>query len=134
MRLSDRTEEIRTRLVAACAIGDRSWPAKDYWDSVRKRNEDADLIAHAPNDISWLLDELSAANSRADGLQTKADSLNIRINQLMAELKESLTLKEDALKEEVNHEITILELEDMRKRFLEYKYREARHVQGWPRF
>lgn len=69
----DRTAEIRTRLVAACAVGDRSWPAATYWDA--ERPEDADLIAHAPFDLSWLLEEVDAARERVAILRAEIRDL-----------------------------------------------------------
>ena len=54
--MPDRAADIRARLAAAGENGDLPWPEIDYWDF--ERPADADLIAHAPDDLAWLLDEV----------------------------------------------------------------------------
>ena len=78
--MTDRLAEIRARLDAASWRNPSGWEVG--WDAraeivgVRGGDfDDADLIAHAPADIAWLLDEverlrntnLSVANPLCDG-------------------------------------------------------------------
>ena len=69
----DLTTEIRARLVAAGAVGDLPWPSVIYWDS--ERPEDADLIAHAPYDLSWLLSEVGAMRAVINMLRAEVRDL-----------------------------------------------------------
>lgn len=76
--MSDRLTEIRARLDAATPgpwhkHDDEPWvtnsatpPMRIIATGLRGQRENADLIAHAPADIAWLLDELQMAYADVD--------------------------------------------------------------------